>query len=99
MNSLMQWAGRALDGEDRSVEPNIALAAGALITLCAFQAVALYQGQTWDAASFGQAMGVALGGGGLMSVGQGYLTRQYRMPPLPRDGTAAAKPDNPDGGA
>jgi len=102
---------RALDGTDRSVEAPTLLTLAAFVCLVIFQGYALWKGQDFSAAAFGQALGIVMTGGGVAAISQGYLNRTTQLTrtvgndaasrllrKLEPGGVAApaAKPDNPD---
>lgn len=80
---------RAFNSASAPTEAHTALVLVAFIVLVLFQGYALYKGQDFSAAAFGEALGIILGGGGVAALGQGYLTRSRG---------ANITPDNPDGG-
>jgi hypothetical protein len=81
---------RAFNSTAVPTESHTALVLVAFIVLVTFQGFALWKGQEFSAAAFGEALGIVLGGGGVAAIGQGYLTRA-------RSG-AGLTPDNPDAG-
>jgi len=66
---------RAFDSTEETMEAPTALVLVAFVALLAFQAYALYLGQPFDPYSFGMAVGLVMGGGGVASYGQGYMMR------------------------
>lgn len=95
---------RAFDSSPEVMESPTALVLVAFIALLVFQSWALWLGQPFDPYSFGTAAGMALGGGGVASYGQGYMMRSrtmfrgetYRATAAKTTGSAVV--DNPDGG-
>lgn len=81
----MRWMIRLFDGRDASVEAHAVLVLAAFLFLVAFSAYALWKGQGFDAAAYGEAVGIILGGGGAAAVGQSFLRRG-----------ANNRPDDPD---
>lgn len=76
-------------------EAHTALVLLAFLALVTFQGYALWKGQDFSAAAFGEALGIVLGGGGVAALGQSYLTRARSVGPIHAAG-ANAKPVNPD---
>ena len=89
--NIISSALRPFDSTPRSMEAPTALVLVAFIALLAFQSYALYLQQPFDPSGFGTAVGLALGGGGVASYGQGYMIRSRTM-----SGTAHV--DDPDAG-
>ncbi len=81
---------RAFNSSSAPTEAHTALVLVAFIVLVLFQGYALFKGQDFSAAAFGEALGIILGGGGVAALGQGYLTRSRE---------ASTRPDVPEGGA
>ena len=66
---------RAFDATPDVMEAPIAVVLIVIFALIGFQTWALYQGQQFDPQGFGYAVGAIIGGGGVASFGQGYVTR------------------------
>lgn len=76
-------------------EAHTALVLAAFIALVVFQSIALWKGQEFSAAAFGEALGILLGGGGVAAFGQSFLTKARGQLTSQIIG-GNIRPDNPD---
>lgn len=85
----MKWLSVLFDSSDCRVETHDVLAFLAFSVLIGLQVWAMWRGEVFDVASFGQAVGIVIGGGAAGAVGTSFLRRAVR-------GGNQPKPDNPD---
>lgn len=72
---MKSFLNKLIDGKDRSAELHYLLVIVAFLALLAFETMNILSGNTFDASSFGEAVGVILGGGGIAAIGQAILNK------------------------